>query len=78
MKYDFIRVVGTESGIVGRIIHGRQIAFYSIHIDNTFNGRDWCRNHGMRLVCRVPNTDYTAWYEIWENHNRRLMTAFLI
>ena len=78
MKYDFIRVVGEESGIVGRIIHGRKIGFYSIHIDSTFDGRDWCRKHGMRLVCRVPNTDGTAWYEIWESYDRSLMTAFLI
>ena len=78
MPYDFCRKVGEETVLVGRIINGRRVAFYSVHLDHDFYGKDWCLNHGMKMVCVVPNVEGTKNYEIWESHDRRLMSAFEI
>ena len=76
MMYDFGRQVGNETLLVGRVVNGRRVAFYSVHIDNDYYGKEWCTNHGMKAVCVVPNLEGTKKYEIWESHDRRLMCAF--
>lgn len=84
--YDFVREFrdgsekefGVSSVIVGRIINGRRVSLYHVHLDFSCDGRDWCRDHGMKLVCRVPNIEKTKWYEIWQSDDRGLMCAFLI
>ena len=78
--FDFVREFpGYDKEVaVGRTVAGHNHLLFCVHVDRTFDGRDWCRSHGMELIDRVPNTTRTAWYEIWASEDNRLMTAFLI
>ena len=78
--FDFVRELGeySDSVMIGRTVGGQRHSIYSIHLDRSFNGREWCRDHGMKLVDRVPNITKTVWYEIWASDDLRLMTAFII
>ena len=77
--FDFVRDnLGGNSVMVGRELNGKKYSLYSINLDVTYDGKDWCRNHGMKLVDKVPNIGNTAWYEIWATDDLRLMCAFLI
>ena len=68
----------SEHVMVGRTVGGHRHSLYSVYLDRSYDGKDWCRNHGMKLIERVPNTTKTAWYEIWASDDLRLMVAFLI
>ena len=77
--FDFVREFnGSNSVMVGREINGSRHSLYFIHVARTYDGREWCRGHGMKLIDRVPNIERTAWYEIWASDDLHLMTAFLI
>ena len=78
--FDFVRELNEshDTVFVGRTVRGQRCSLYSIHIDRSFDGKDWCRNHGMKLIDRVPNITKTAWYEIFASEDMRLMTAFII
>lgn len=78
--FDFVRELNGQydTVLVGRTVGGQRHSLYSIHLDSSFNGKEWCRNHDMKLIDRVPNITKTAWYEIWASDDMRLMTAFII
>jgi len=78
--FDFVREITgcRDSVMIGRTVGGQRHSIYTINLDNTCNGRQWCRDHGMELIERVPNITKTAWYEIWASDDLSLMTAFLI
>ena len=76
--FDFIRELGHDNVMVGRTVGGQRHSLYCVHVDRTYDGKDWCRDHGMKLIARVPNITKTAWYEIWATDDKRLMCAFII
>ena len=76
--FDFVREISGDSVMIGREVNGQRHSLYSIYVDRTYNGKDWCRAHGMKLIDRVPNIEKTAWFEIWASDNLRLMCAFII
>ena len=77
--FDYVRDFDSGNNvIVGRIVNGHRYSLYSINLDRTYDGHEWCRNHGMNLIDRVPNIENTVWYEIWASDDYKLMTAFII
>ena len=78
--FDYARTFKDDRNniMVGRVVGGRRYPLYMVNVDWTYNGKEWCRDHGMKLVDRVMNTEGTAWYEIWATDDLHLMTAFII
>ena len=76
--FDYVRELpGNHNVIVGKVIDGRRVGLYDISLSGDRpDDKDWCRDHGMTIIARVPNIEKTRWFEIWAND--RMMTAFII
>ena len=77
--FDFVRVISDDSAIIGRVFGGRKIGLSCVHIAPSVPyEKEWCRNHGMKLIQLVIKEDRTAWYELWMTEDRHLACLFLI
>lgn len=61
--------------IIGKTVNGRSFGLCSVTVDETFYGRQWCTEHGMKEICVVESVQGNK-YEIWQNDCMSMRCAF--